>query len=72
MIWDFVPIFTLRTQPKFRLPAVFICLWFREWPWNGQMAREIETGLGAAYPCEKLEHLWICIKCRTSGNSYNL
>jgi len=36
------------------------------------MACVIETGLGAAHPHERLEHLWVCAKCRSSGDSCKL
>lgn len=45
---------------------------FREWPWKGRMACVIETGLGAAHPCEKVERLWVCVKRRSSGDSWKL
>lgn len=32
------------------------------------MACVIETGSGAAHPQEKLEHLWVCVKSRSSGD----
>lgn len=58
--------------PKFRLPLGFIGFWFRERPWKGRMVCVTETGFGAAHPHKKLEHPQVCVKCRSSGDSWKI
>lgn len=64
---------TSLQPPKFRLPLGFIGFWFRFLGfWKGRMVCVTETWLGAAHPQEKLEHPQVCVKCRSSGDSWKI